>query len=113
VAWPKASSALRAWRAWRARLHVRGHARQHLARADGLGHVVHAAGLEGGHHVLGLGQAGHEDDRDVRGGRVGLQPARHLEAVHAGHHGVEQHDVGVGLRGALQRASPSVATSTV
>ena len=27
-----------------------------------------------------------------------------LEAVDARHHGVQQHDVGVGLRGALQRA---------
>ena len=32
----------------------------------------------------------------------GLQAPGDFEAVHAGHHGVEQHDVGQGLRGALQ-----------
>ena len=34
---------------------------------------------------------------------VGLQPPGDLEAVHARHHRVEQHDVGQRLRGALQR----------
>ena len=54
--------------------------------------------------MFGFGQAGHEDDRDVRGLLVGLQPARDLEAVDAGHHRVEQDDVGHRLGGALQRA---------
>jgi hypothetical protein len=95
-------------------LHVRGHACQHLGRAYGLGDVVHAAGVKRRQHVFGVGQAGHEDDGDVRRLGPGLQPARHLEAVDAGHHGVQQHDVGVGLRGALERGVlPSVATSTV
>jgi hypothetical protein len=75
-------------------LQVGGDARQHLARLDGLGDVVGAAGGKRRHHMLGLGQAGHEDDGDGGGGLVGLQPARHLEAVHARHHRVQQHDVG-------------------
>ena len=37
-----------------------------------------------------------------RGLRQGLQPAPHLKTIHAGHHGVQQDDVGHGLRGALQ-----------
>ena len=82
-------------------MHV--HARQHFLRLDRLGDVVDAACLQRGNKVLGLGEAGHEDDRDVRSGWVGLKPARDLEAVDAGHHGVEQHDVGARLCGALQR----------
>jgi hypothetical protein len=85
-------------------LHVRGHPGQHLGRADGLGHVVHAAGVEGGQHVFGVGEARHEDDGNVRRLGPGLEAARHFETVDAGHHRVQQHDVGVGLRGALQRA---------
>ncbi|MFY7916625.1 MAG: hypothetical protein ACOVPA_18380 [Rubrivivax sp.] len=42
--------------------HVRGHAGQHFGRADGLGDVVDAAGIEGPQHVGGVGQAGHEDE---------------------------------------------------
>jgi len=38
-------------------------------------------------------EGGDEDDRDVGGPLVGLQPAADLEAVHAGHHDVEQDDV--------------------
>jgi len=68
-------------------------------------HVVaaFAAGGKGGHHVLGFGQPGHEDDGDVLGRKVGLEPAGHLEAVHAGHQRVEQDDVGQALAGPLQR----------
>ena len=70
LAWPKASSALRAWRArLRARPACARPCAPALPWADRLGDVVDAAGLERGHHVLGLGQAGHEDDRDVRGRR--------------------------------------------
>jgi hypothetical protein len=66
-------------------LHVGGDAGEHLRRADRLGHVVGAAGGKGGHHVLGFGQPGHEHDGDVLGGKVGLEAAGHLEAIHAGH----------------------------
>ena len=84
-------------------LHVGGDAGEHFRRADRLGDVVGAAGGKGGHHVLGFGQPGHEDDGDVLGRKVGLEPAGHLEAVHAGHQRVEQDDVGQALAGPLQR----------
>ena len=50
--------------------------------------------------MFGLGQAGHEDDGDGRGGGLGLQAPGHLKAVDAGHDGVQQHHVGQGLGGA-------------
>ncbi|MNV52730.1 hypothetical protein D3C71_1448370 [compost metagenome] len=81
---------------------VHAHARHHLAGLDGLGDVVHATRLQRGHEVLGLGQARHEDDGDVRRGGRCLQAPGDFKTVHAGHHGVEQHNVGQGLRGTLQ-----------
>ena len=69
-------------------------ARQHLLDHDRLGDVVDAAGFQPAHDVLGLGEPGHEDDRHVGKARVALEPPAGLEAVHAGHHGVEQDDVG-------------------
>jgi hypothetical protein len=98
-AWPACRVLPRAARA----LQVHVHARQHFLGLDRLGDVVDAARLQRRHQVLGFGQPGHEDDGNVRRGGVGLQAARHLEAVDARHHRVEQHDVGQRLRGALQR----------
>ena len=84
-------------------LQVYPHAGKHFLRLDGFGHVVHPTRLQRRHQVFGLGQAGHENDRNVgRAGR-GLEPARHLKTVHARHHGIQQHDVGQCLRGTLQR----------
>ena len=62
-------------------LHVHGHAGDDLCGPNGLGDVVRAARVEGGQHVLGVGQAGHEDDGDVRRLGARLQAPRHLEAV--------------------------------
>ncbi|MFK4593094.1 hypothetical protein ABIF55_008508 [Bradyrhizobium diazoefficiens] len=69
-------------------------ARQHLLDHDRLGHVVDAAGVQPAHDMLGLGEARHEDHGDVGKARIALEAAAGLEAVDAGHHRIEQHDVG-------------------
>ena len=79
------------------------HPGAHLAGHDRLGDVVGAARGEAGGHVVAAG--GHEDDRNVRGGRIGLEPAAGLEAVDARrHHHVEQDQVRVQAAGQLERA---------
>lgn len=40
------------------------------------------------------------------GGGVGLEPRADLEAVHAGHHDVQQHDVRAAVAAKLQRFRP-------
>ena len=81
---------------------VHGNAGEHFAWMNRLGYVVGATGLETGDDVLGLGEAGHEDDGDVACTEVGLEAARDFEAVHAGHHGIEQDHIRQGLRCTLQ-----------
>ena len=80
------------------------HAGQHFLGLDGFGDVVDGTGFQRRHQVLGLGQTRHEDDGDVRRECAGLEAARHFKTINARHHGVQQHDVGQGLRGALQRS---------
>ena len=61
---------------------------------DRLGEEIIGAGLEPAHPVLLLAQGGDHDDRNMGGlGRL-PEPTADLEAVHARHHDVEQHDVG-------------------
>ena len=74
--------------------HVRVDAREHLFLLEGLGDVVHAAGLEAAHLVLDVGERADEDDRDIGGRRVGLQLAARVETAHAGQEDVEQDEVG-------------------
>jgi hypothetical protein len=50
-------------------------------------------GFQAVHFVGRLVERGHHDHRQMVGQRVGLQPAAHLEAVHAGHHDIKQHHV--------------------
>lgn len=69
-------------------------ARQHLLDHDWLGDVVDAAGFKSAHDMLGFGQARHEDHGNIGEPRIALQAPAGLESVNAGHHGVEQHDVG-------------------
>lgn len=77
-------------------------------RVDGdrLGDVVDAARLQALHDVLGFRKPGHEDDRHVRG-RTLLQAPAGLEAVDAGHHRVEEDDVGRHLLDELERLLPA------
>jgi hypothetical protein len=39
-------------------------------------------------------ERGDHDHRNVLGALFGLEPPADLEAVHAGHHHIEQHDIG-------------------
>ena len=73
------------------------HPRQDDGRADRLGDVVHRAQFQALLLVLDLGHGGQEDDRDVTRLRVGLELLADLVAVHAGHHDVEQDQVGRGV----------------
>jgi hypothetical protein len=90
--------------AWTARVaHVDAHARQQFVHVHRLADIVHAAHLEPFDHVLALGQAGHEDHGHVRGFGVGLDARGGLEAVHAGHHRVHQHQIGHNVAQQVQR----------
>ena len=62
--------------------------------------------------VAHLVERRHHDDRDVRGLGIGLEPAADFETVHARHHDVEQHDVGLFLRDASSAAARRSAVTT-
>ena len=64
----------------------------YLVEGEGLGDVVVAAGTQTGHLVLGGVLCGQEEHGG--GGAVFAQAAGHLEAVHAGHHDVQDNEVG-------------------
>ena len=78
-------------------------ARQHFLDDDGLGDVVDASCLEAAHNVLGLRQAGHENDRRVGKLRIALEAPAGLKAVDAWHDGVEKDDVRRHLLGDADR----------
>ena len=86
-----------------ARMGVHAHTRHHLLRFDGLGDVVHAAGFQRRNEIFRLCQARHEDDGDMRRFRHRLEALGDLKAVHAWHHGIEQHNVRHGLFRPLER----------
>lgn len=44
--------------------------------------------------MFGLRQPGHEDDRHLRHGGIGLQATAGFETVHRRHDGIEQDDIG-------------------
>ena len=68
---------------------------EELHRLDRLVDVHHPAGLEAGGDVLRTVAGGDEDDRDVRGLRVGLQEPRGLPPVEARHHDVHEDQIGL------------------
>ena len=68
-------------------------ARVQLARAERLGQVVVGAGFQAGELVALVGARGQHDDRHVLRAPVGAQPARELDAAHAGQHPVEHDQV--------------------
>src|ERR1043165_339826 len=78
---------------------VRGGARLDLLDVEGLGDVVHAAGEEGLHLVVGLRERADEDDGDFLEHGVVLQACANLVSVHLRHGDVEEDEVGR-LRGA-------------
>lgn len=64
-----------------------------LVDIDRLGQVIDAAGFESPHHMLRLGEAGHEDHGHLGDRSIRLQPRAGVEAVHTGHDRIEQDDV--------------------
>ena len=74
------------------------HPHAQLGAIHGLGEKVLGAGAQPEHPGVAIVQGGDHDDGNVLGGEVALDLARHLVAVHARHHDVEQDQVGRLLR---------------
>jgi hypothetical protein len=72
----------------------RREARLQLGEVDRFGDVVVGAGVQPFDLVFGRVERGLHDDRNERQRRIGLHTLRHFDAVHLGHHDVEQHEVG-------------------
>ena len=85
-------------------LYMGRNAGEHLGGLDRLGHIVGTTGGKRSNHMLGFREPGHEDERDRAGRKIGLESPRDLEAVHAGHQRIEQHDIGQALARARNRA---------
>ena len=79
----------------RAQRQVGAHARQHFFHFKRLGDVVDGACLEACQLVGLLQQRGHEDHRNVTRFLEVLQSAAGFETVDAGHHHVEQDEIGM------------------
>ena len=77
-----------------------------LLGLERLGDVVVGARLEPGHDVVAVGPGRHHDDRHVA---LAPQPPAQLEAVHAGQHDVDEHDVRRARRRASRAASSRAA----
>ena len=82
------------------------HARHQLQVVDRLGQEIVGAGLEAADAVGNLVERGDHDDWDVRGRRIAFQPPADLEAVHVGHHHVEQHDIDLAVLAGLDGVGP-------
>lgn len=67
---------------------------QHLLDLKGLGDIVHPASPEAFHNPLCFTPGGDEDHRDLSRTSHLLQSAAGVIPVHAGHHHVEQNDIG-------------------
>ncbi|MNT14923.1 hypothetical protein D3C72_1499470 [compost metagenome] len=86
----------------RMQVQVRADPRHHFVDLQRLGDIVDPARLERGDLVLGLGQRGHENHRDLSGACQRLQAAADFKAVQSRHHHVEQDQVWLNKVGALQ-----------
>ena len=85
------------------------HARQQLAGAERLGHVVVGAGVERGDLVALLAARRQHDDRH----RAPLaQPPDDLQAVHVGQAEVEDHDVGLARATSTSASAPCRASKS-
>ncbi len=86
---------------------VGAHPRHQLLDLERLADAVDAAGGEGRHAAVDIGQRGHEDDRDVAAVVARLQAAAGFEAVEVGHHDVEQDQVRPGEADAVEGFEPA------
>ncbi len=73
---------------------------------DRLGEEVVRAAFEATDAVGGLVERGDHHHREMHGGRVGFQTGADFEAVHAGHHDVQQNDVAASIAAELERFGP-------
>ncbi len=69
-----------------------------------LDHVIDRADLEAAHLVGRIREGGHKDDRDCSRVCLGFEAAARLEPIEAGHHHVEQDEVGSGVLHLFERA---------
>ena len=73
-------------------------------RADWLGDVIDGAKFESALFVLSGTHCGDENDRDAAAVRICLEATTNFQATQAGHHDVEQDEIGRGVRiGDFQR----------
>ncbi len=85
-------------------LQLQPHARAHHLVVEGLVDEIDRPGVQRLRLALGVGLGGDEDDGQLARGGPPAQLGQHLVAVHAGHHHVQQHQVGHGAAGQqLQR----------
>src|SRR5450830_172924 len=85
-------------------LDVSADTRHNFLRLDRLGDVVDTADFEAAHDVFGFRQPGHEYHRYVIHALDQFDAFAGLETIDAGHHGVEQDQVGGDVVEPLQRA---------
>ena len=78
-------------------------ARHQLLLAEGFREVVRGAEREALRLRFGVALRGEEDHRRVRRLRVAAQPGERAESIHAGQEQIEEHQVRIQLRGALER----------
>ena len=57
--------------------------------------IIHGAYIEATSFVFGAGLSGEEDDRDFVCGGISLEAGTDFVAVHAGHHDVEENEIGL------------------
>ena len=82
------------------------HAGEHLFLLERLGDVVDRSELKPLHLLDGVGQRGHEDDRDIPSLRTLLEPLAGGEPVQVGHEHVEEDQIGLDILELLQGALP-------
>ncbi len=77
-----------------------------LFQVDGLGDVIDRAGLEAFEFIFFIGTGGDEEDGYGGGVGVGFEASAGFDAVHLGHHDVEEYEVGFLLADYLDAFEP-------
>ena len=84
-----------------------GYAGVHLGLLDRFGDVIHRAGVEPPRQILHVRLGRDEDDGNVRDRFIFFEAAAGLEAVHLGHHDVQQHQVRMDGRSDAEGLGPA------
>ena len=88
---------------------MRAQAGEHFLRLEGFGDVVHRPGGKARQTRRRVGQRGHEEHGHVRHAGGALEAAAGLETVQtAGHHHVEQYEIGSAVGDLQERALAAV-----